>query len=253
MNNEQTTQLDLIELFHYLKKRLLPIIACFLLGGIAGFVWTQFFTTPTYSASAKVFLMNRTYEEGVVWADIQISTYLLKDYEVLVTSQTVTQEVVNELDLDMSAGALSSKISVSAPEDSRMITITVTDTDPQRAADIANCLVDISSRQAILVLDVDAVNPVDAATVPSAPSSSSATTNAILGAAIGLILVVGVMTVIFMLDNTIRTEEDVERYLGLGTLGVIPISAEMEQDASGHYRKSKRKSHHRHTTKQEVK
>ncbi len=253
MNNEQNNQLDLVELFHYLKKRLLPIIACFLAGGIVGFLWTQFFTTPTYSANAKVFLMNRSYEEGVVWSDIQISTYLLKDYEVLVTSHTVTEEVVKELDLDMSASSLSSKITVSAPEDSRMITITVTDTDPQRAADIANCLVAVSSVQAKEKMDWEGVNLIDTATVPSSPSSSSATTNAVLGAAIGLVLVIGVMTVIFMLDNTIRTEEDVERYLKLGTLGVIPVSVEMGQDANGHYNKSKRQSRHRGSKKEEVK
>ena len=77
------------------------------------------------------------------------------------------------------------------------------------------------------IMDVDAVNVVYAAEVPSGPSSPSVMKNTMIAAILGLVAVVGVYVVIFLLDDTIRTEEDVERYLGLSTVGVIPLSNEL--------------------------
>ncbi len=225
--NNNEVQLDLGELLLYLKKRVWILIAAFSVFAMLGFLYSEFFVTPTYKANATAYVLTRDSDGSVIFQDIQISTYVLKDYEILVTSRNVTSEVVKMLDLDLSPAAVAGMITVEVPENTRTLKISVTDTDPQRVADITNAVMEVSAKQIQEIMGADAVNVIDQAEIPTGPSSPNVIRNTILGAIIGLALAVGVLTVIFMLDDSIKTEEDVEHRLGLATLGVIPISEEM--------------------------
>ena len=225
-HNEEM-EIDLLELFHYLKKRIIVIAAVFLVFAAAGFVGTKLFITPEYTTNTRMYVLNRSNENNVVTSDFQIATYVMNDYKALITGQNVTTEVINRLGLDMKPGELSKLIQVTSPENTRVLQINITHADPQKAADIANTVREVASAQIKDIMDVDAVKMVYAAEVPKVPSGPSAMRNTAIAAILGLVLAVGVYTVIFILDDTIRTEEDVTRYLGLGTLGVIPVSMEM--------------------------
>lgn len=227
MENQNEMEIDLLALFHYLKKRIAIILAVLVLSTVVGFVVTQLFITPKYTASTRVYVLNRSNESTVVSSDFSLSNYMISDYKVLITGQNVTKEVIAKLNLNMSHGELAGKISVTAPDNTRVLQISVTDISAQRAADIANTVRDVAVAQIKSIMDVDAVNVVYAADVPPAPSSPNVMRNTAVAALLGLVAVVGVLTVIFIMDDTIRTEEDVERYLGLSTLGVIPISGEL--------------------------
>lgn len=223
MENQNEFEIDLLELFHYLKKKLWIILASFAACAVLGFVVSAFFITPEYTASTRVYVLNRSNETSVVSSDFTLSNYMISDYKVLITGKNVTDEVENILGLDK----LTASISVSAESNTRILQISVTDTDPQRAANIANTVREVASTQIKEIMDVDAVNLVYAAEVPKAPSSPNVMRNTVLAAALGMIAAIGVLAVIFILDDTIRTEEDVEKYLGLGTMGVIPASSEL--------------------------
>lgn len=224
---EKQFEIDLMGLLNYLKKRIVIIIAVALVFAVLGLLYGNLFTTPKYVAETRLYVLNRSSAIGVQGSDYQLSTYMLQDYRVLITGKNVTKEVVRRLNLGISAEALSSKISVSAPEDTRVLQINVTDTDPQLAVDIANKVCEVAMQELKRLTDADAVHQVYAAEMPARSVSVSIKRVVLLAAFLGVAATVGVMTVVFVLDDSIRTEEDVERYLGLSVLGVIPECKEI--------------------------
>lgn len=221
-------EIDLLDLFFYLKKKIWIIIAAFCVFAAAGVIFTSFFMKDEYTAKTRMYVLSRSSETGISSSDYSISNYMVKDYEVLITGENVTREVIEQLGLNMTVAELTNKISVSAIDSTRVLQIVVVDNDPQRAADIANCVRAVSSAQIKAIMDVDAVNLVYAAEVPESKSGPSLTKNTALAAIVGVVLAIGILVVIYLLDDTIRTDEDVTRYLELSTLGVIPMSKELE-------------------------
>lgn len=217
-------EINLLDLFYYLKKKLLIIISVFVLFAVLGAVFTITFIPNEYTAKTRIYVLNRSSDSDLSSSDYNVSDFIVRDYEVLITGENVTREVRDRLKLDMGLTELTRKISVSAIEKTRVLQIVVVDTDPNRAAAIANCVREVSSAQIEEIMDVDAVNLVYPATVPTDKSGPSLVENTILAAVIGFFLALSVLTIVFVLDDTIRTDEDVTRYLGLSTLGVIPAS-----------------------------
>ncbi len=228
---EKQVEIDLVELFYYLKKRILIIISVVAVCAIVGFLYSSLLVTPQYTAETRMYVLNRSSAAGVVSSDYQISNNILSDYKVLITGKNVTKEVVSQLGLGMSPAALGARIKVTAPEETRVLQISVTDTNPQLAADITNKVCEVAARQMQEIMDVDAVRLIYPADVPNAPSGPNVKQDAVLAALLGLIASVGVLVLIYILDDAIRTEEDVERYLGLSVLGVIPNSDDINTAA----------------------
>ena len=224
---EKQIEIDLIGLLNYLKKRIVIILAVVLVFAVLGLLYSVLFTTPRYVAETRLYVLNRSSTIGVQGSDYQVSTYMLQDYQILITGKNVTKKVVEQLNLNMSPEALSSKISVSAPEETRVLQINVTDTDPEQAAAIANKVCEVAMQELKRLTDADAVHQVYEAEVPRYSSGPSVKKIVMIAAILGFMAIIGVLTVLFVLDDTIRTEEDVERYLGLSVLGVIPECREI--------------------------
>lgn len=229
MEENKDFEIDLVDLFFYLKKWIVLILLVSLLFGIIGFVGTKLFGTPKYQTDVTLMVITSTSQTNLTYTDIQISTQLANDVEVLAKSRSVTSKVIQELGLQVSDKALANSIAVSSETNTRVITLTMTGTDPQLLASIANSV----AKYTVQTVDsyygnIDVVKIVDNALVPTTPTGPSASRNAILAAAAAFVLMVAVLCLIRVLDSTIRTEEDVEKYLGLSTLGVIPISNELE-------------------------
>lgn len=233
-NDENT--IDLIDLFFYLKKKIWIIAisaAAFLL---AGLIVSSLFMTPQYSASTRIFILNRSNDSQILVSDLQLSNQFINDYRELITGRNVTKEVIDQLGVKLTPAQLSKKIKTEAPSNTRFLEITVTDPNPYTAASLANAVRDVAAKQIKEIMGVDSVQVVYAAEVPTSPSSPNVGKNTVIACILGVVLAVGVLTVIYVLDDTIKTEEDVDRYLGLGVLGVIPATDELE---SGTTRKKK--------------
>lgn len=224
---EKQIEIDLIGLLNYLKKRIMIITAAVLVFAACGLLYSALFITPRYVAETRLYVLNRSSTIGVQGSDYQVSTYMLQDYQVLITGKNVTKKVVQQLNLGMSAEQLRSKITVSAPEETRVLQINVSDTDPQLAADIANKVCEVAMQELKRLTDADAVHQVYEAEVPLHSVSPGVKKVVLLAAICGLAASIGIMTVMFILDDSIRSEEDVEHYLGLSVLGVIPDSKEI--------------------------
>lgn len=228
MENQNEMDISLVDLFFYLKKKLLLIAAVLVICASVGFLGTKLFMEKEYTASTRVYVLNRSSETNVVYSDYQISSKMINDYKVLITGRNVTEEVISKLGLDCDDDSLARKIRVTSPDDSQFVQISVTDTDPRLAAQIANAVREVASVQIQELMNVDAVNLVYAAQVPQRASGPNAMLNTVLAAGAGLILTLAVLVLLFVVDDTIRTEEDVERYLGLSVMGVIPADEELD-------------------------
>lgn len=231
-NQKGNIDIDLLDLFYYLKKKVWYIIAALVLFAVIGACYTNFFVEDKYTAKTRMYVLSRSSDTELSSSDYSIANYMIKDYEVLIIGENVTREVIDKLGLNMSVGQLAAKISVSAIDNTRVLQIAVVDTHPQRAADIANCVREVSSAQIKSIMDVDAVNLVYNAEVPTHKSSPSLSKNTLTAAIVGAALAVIILIVVYLLDDAIRTDEDVTRYLGLSTLGTIPASKELESSGN---------------------
>ena len=161
---------------------------------------------------------------------MQLGTQLTKDYSELINSRYVLEEVIQKLRLDLDYQGLKEKVSVSSPTDTRIVAITVTDKDPVEAMNIANAIRESASNHIGNVMDIDAVNVVESAKMPTKKAAPSYLKWTVIAGMLGILLVCAMILVKYLLDDTIKTSEDVERYLGLSTLAIIPV-IESEADS----------------------
>ena len=116
-----------------------------------------------------------------------------------------------------------------------------TDPDPERAKEIVDAVADISAKQITSVMQIEGVNVIEYGRVATSPSSPNVKKNTVLGAAVGVVLAIAVLVVKFLLDDTIKSSEDVERYLGITNLSLIPLTEEEYNGHSSNKKKKKRK------------
>ena len=225
-------EIDLSEILMLLWHKAWIIAISAAVVGVLGLVVSNFFITKLYESTTGVYILNNDQGGNIAYSDIQLGTQLTKDYVELIKSRTVIEKVISDNALDMTYGQLSKRIDVNSPTDTRIINITVTDEDPTLARFLANAVREEASVHIQNVMNIEAVNVVDEANLPTKPASPSILKWTGIGAAIGIVLSVGIITVFFVLDDTIKTSEDVEKYLGLSTLGLIPIREEEKPDTS---------------------
>lgn len=221
--NDEIT-IDLTELFMTLWSKAHIIILSGILLGLLAFVGTKLFITPMYTSTTKFYVLTKTTESGnVTYSDLQTGSQLTKDYAELVKSRPVLEEVVSVLNLDMDTQELADKITVTTPTDTRVMSINVEDAQPKQARDIADAVRQAVGIQIQEIMDVDSVKTVEEANLPDSPSSPSVMRNTLIGAILGILISAGIIILVFMLDDTVKTPEDVETYLGLNVLASIPI------------------------------
>lgn len=221
--NDEIT-IDLTELFMTLWSKAHIIILSGILLGLLAFVGTKLFITPMYTSTTKFYVLTKTTDSGnVTYSDLQTGSQLTKDYAELVKSRPVLEEVVSVLNLDMDTQELADKITVTTPTDTRVMSINVEDAQPKQARDIADAVRQAVGIQIQEIMDVDSVKTVEEANLPDSPSSPSVMRNTLIGAILGILISAGIIILIFMLDDTVKTPEDVETYLGLNVLASIPI------------------------------
>lgn len=236
-NVSDEVEIDLQELFFFLLRKLWILILVAIIGGGIAFAYTKFLVTPMYQSNTSIYILNkRDAGTTLTTSDLSVSTQLTKDYAKLITSRRVLEGVIENLGLNTTPDALNRSISVSTLTDTRIIQIGVKNANPTNAKIIADEVRIQASEVIQSVMDIEAVNVVDVADLPKNPISPSMKKNVLLGAAAGFVVIAGLFVVQFLLDDTIKTADDVERYLQLSTLANIPVFGEDEK------KKGKKKS-----------
>lgn len=236
-------EVDILELLGVLLKKFWIILLAAILGGGAALAVTILFITPQYESTTKMYVLSKQSNDSLTSQDMQTSSYLTKDYAEMIKSRTVTEEVIEELGLDLKHEDLLNKMTVSSATDTRILSISVRDEDPYTAKEIADAIRDVSANHIKNVMAIDAVNVVEEANLPEDKVSPSLTKNGIIGGLAGVVLASLIIIVAYMANDTIKTQEDVERYLELSTLGMIPMDE--SQRKYGKAKKQKRKGQKR--------
>lgn len=231
---DSTTEIDLVEVFYLLWGNILKILACVVAGAVLAFGFTFFFVTPKYQASASIYIVSASNDSIVNLTDLQIGAQLTADYQELMLSRPLLQDVIRNLELDTTYKNLARQISITNTSDTRILKITVTDTDPQLAADIANELVKQACIYLPKIMETESPNLVEDAVVPSQKSSPSYSRNTVLGALLGAVLCCGVLLVRYLMNDTFVTPDDIAKYFGTQPLATIP-----EGNFPGEYRRKK--------------
>jgi len=236
----QTAAIDLIELFFYCLSRCYVVI----IGAMIGAIWmglsAQYLREPVYTATSKLYIVGQT--GSSIIADLQIGTVLTLDYQEVFKTWEVHQMVNEQLKTDYPYSQLQSMLTVTNPEDTRILYITVRDTDPQMAADIANAYAAAAKWFITESMLTDAPTTFSVALVPSVPSSSGTASQAVKGFLLGTVLAGGLLVLAFVLDNRPKSPEDIMNCSGLPTLAVIPVGMDAVKDEREGRRRRRREA-----------
>lgn len=216
--------ISLKEIIAVLKKRAKMIALITLIAAAASSVVTFFVLTPIYQASTQILVNQAKSDQPYVDVNqVRSNIELINTYNVIIKSPTILDKVIEELSLDSTYEQLNQQVSVNSAQNSQVIEITVQDPEPIKAADIANTIATVFQSEILEIMNVDNVSILSVAEVADKPSpvKPNPTLNIAIAIVIGLMIGVGLAFLYEYLDNTIKTEQDIEKYLGLPVLGTI--------------------------------
>lgn len=213
--------IDLLELFYVLKKKILLILMAALIGGCVAGVYTQFFMTPVYSSMSSILVLSKETTLTSL-ADLQLGASLTSDYTVLIKSTPVLEQVIENLNLDTTVEELKNQISINNPTDTRILEITVQDTDATMAKKVVDEIANVSSDYIGDKMEVVPPKVIEVGKIATVRTSPSVKKNIMLGFLLGFVACAGIIVVYAVMDDTIKTEEDIEKYLGVSVLAKVP-------------------------------
>lgn len=243
VNNEEE-EIDLLELIRECRKHLLIIVlVTFLFGGAAG-AFSKYVMVPQYSSTAMMYILSKETTLTSL-ADLQIGAQLTNDYQVIVKSRPVLQDVIERLKLQQSYEQLSSRITINNPSNTRILTVSIDDADPKLAKDIVDTVAKVSSDYIADTMEMVPPKIIEEGAVATQKSSPSVMKNAMIGALAGAALVCAVIVIRFLLNDAVTTADDVEKYLGISVLASVPTRRYSGKDTGTDnvvkHKKSKRK------------
>ncbi|HEL2394528.1 Wzz/FepE/Etk N-terminal domain-containing protein [Streptococcus suis] len=229
MNNQEVNAIEIDVLFlvkTIWRKKFLILLTAVLTAGLA-FVYSSFLVTPQYDSTTRIYVVSQNVEAGagLTNQELQAGTYLAKDYREIILSQDVLTQVATELNLKES---LKEKISVSIPVDTRIVSISVRDADPNEAARIANSLRTFAVQKVVEVTKVSDVTTLEEAVPAEEPTTPNTKRNILLGLLAGGILATGLVLVMEVLDDRVKRPQDIEEVMGLTLLGIVPDSKKLK-------------------------
>ena len=216
-------EIDLLELLQLMLKRWWLIIGCAVVFAAAAFGYTKLFVTPQYEASSMIYILSKTTSISSA-LDLQLGKQLTVDFETLATSRPVVEKVIDELGLDTEYETLVGSITVSNPTDTQILKISARNPDPVLARDISNAMSDATAEQIAAVMVTDKPSTVEEAVVPRYPISPNVKKNTLIAGLAGALLVMAIILLNYLLDDRIKSEEDIVKYLELNALASIPLN-----------------------------
>ena len=229
--NSGESEIDLVELFFRLLAAWKLVVALCLIGALAAFGVTHFLMTPKYKATSTIYVLSRK-DSAINMSDLQIGTALTQDYIKVFSMWEVHEEVISNLNLPYSYTYMKNHLSVTNTSNTRMLDIGFTSPDPQEAADVANEYAKVASAFIAETMSTDKPNIVSVALKPSNPVSPSMAKNVAIGFLLGAVISAGIVFIRMMMDDKIKTAEDIRRYTGLVNLAIVPKEDIMETGSS---------------------
>ena len=224
MKEQNTMEIDVFHLFKILWKRKILVALVAIVAGALAFAYSAFIVKPEFTSTTRIYVVNRNQGDkpGLTNQDLQAGSYLVKDYREIILSQDVLEKVTSNLKLDLSPKALASKIKVTVPVDTRIVSISVNDRVPEEASRIANSLREVAAEKIISITRVSDVTTLEEARPAIAPSSPNIRRNTIIGLLGGTVFTVIVVLIVELVDTRVKRPEDIEDVMQIALLGVVP-------------------------------
>ena len=233
IQNNGEMEINLLELGYALLKKWWLILIFALLGALIAGVYTEYFVTPMYKSEATLYILNKT-TSIISMADIQIGSALSSDFEVIATSKPVldgaVEQIKGEEGISLTREYVLSGLSVSTINDTRLLVISVENEDPKIACVIANAVAEVTASRMAEIMKSDPPTMAEWAEEARTPVSPSLKRNVALGFAVGVVIICVLLVVLFLVDDKIKTEEDVVKYLGTPILANITYIGDKERE-----------------------
>ena len=239
--DEEEIEIDLGALLFALRKKPWVVLLAGILGLVVMFAYTRFLVTPLYSATTMMYVLpteNNNNGYSSTLSDMQVGQQLTSDYASMIMSRSFMEDVIDNLKLDLDYTDLLGLVDVSSPSNSRILQVSVLDPDPEEAMNIANEVANVAEKKLAEITSMQATKIYEKAALPTVPSSPNLKKNCIIGGMAAAFLALVIIAVLFLMDDTIKSEEDIEKYLRTTTLAVIPYV-----DGKHRKKKSGRKTH----------
>lgn len=242
---QEEIEIDIREVFYLIRSNLLLIIVVGILTALLAGVGTKYLITPQYTSTSKLYIAGKNSVISSL-SDLQLGTQLTKDYAELVKSRPVVEDVIRQLGLEMEYQELLGITSISNATDTRILVISVEHPDPEMAKKIVDKFAEVTAKRISDIMDVSKPKIVEEGYVEEFPSSPNMQRNVLIGGIAGIFLIVFIILIRYILDDNIKTEEDIEKYLQLNTLALIPLG---EKEFDGEKKKGLKKSGNNKTAK----
>lgn len=235
---DEEIEIDILGLLYQLKRYWWIIILGILLGCGSAWFYTTKHIKPMYSASSMVYMRGSANNQSASLQELQVSSELTNDYEVIFKSRPIMEHVIEDLDLKMSYKQLASRVEISNPTDTRILKVSFKDQSARKAMDIVNKVVSYGMESAE---EIDSKQPylIEEAVEDHDKISPNLKMNVLIGGTAGCFLIAGIIILQYLLNDRIISSEDVENYLAL------PVLCEIVEDDSCNYQKRRRKHHGR--------
>jgi capsular polysaccharide biosynthesis protein len=223
VDNEENEVIDLTEILSAVRQHLLELIFVTLAAALVGFMASKFLMTPKYDSSALMIVNTRQDVNANVTSDqINSATKLVSTYSIIIKSDTVLQQVIDNLGLNLTYAQLNKRVTVAAVDDTQVMKITVQSDSPEWARQVCEQIITVAPDVIKEAVEAGSVKVISNPSLATEPVSPNIMKNTMLAAAVGFVLVIGIIVLQVLLDNKINTEEDVTKYLDMTVLGVIP-------------------------------
>ena len=221
INNEEV-EIDLLELFAFYLDRIRWIAGAFLVCALLAGLITHFAITPKYTATSKMYMVSSSSQSVVDLTDLNIGQTISSDYVELLQTRPIIEGIIREQGLDYTYKELLGMLNISVINNTRIIKIDATSADKREAMTIANALAEKGVSELPKLMETPEPHIAEYAIVPVNKSSPSLTKNTMIGALLGMLIMLAIFTVQFLMDDTYRSAEDIQKEFGVMPLTVIP-------------------------------
>ncbi len=245
-------EIDLLELATVIWNKIWLVILGLIVGAAVAYAVVTYGMTPKYKATSTIYIFSKTTSITSL-ADLQIGSQLTEDFQIIAKTRGVVESAISDLEAkgkltpnSTTYESLVNRITVSNPASSHVLEISVVDTDPIRAANLSNMLSDKLRDQISEIMNTDRPSVVQKADVPKKQSSPNVKRDIAIGAILGAFLVIAVLVIRHLMDDTIKNSDDVHKYLGLDVLAEFPVVR--DQNNTGTKRKGGKFSNRSHAS-----
>lgn len=221
-------EIDLKEIFYLLLSHWKSIFLAMLIGAVIFGAYHTFLLKPSYQADASIYITST--DSMISFSDLQLSAALTDDYANIIKSRTVLNRVIDELDLNLNYKQLGALISVDNPDSTHIVDIKVTCDDPELSRNITNALMNISVDQIYQVIGSGEPTVIDYAMAEAVQDVTPGLKKYLMiGALLGALIVCAIVVLRMLTDTTLKTVDDIDRYLHLPVLAAVPYYREMDR------------------------